>query len=116
MDPTVDEDIIVEILRRARKNQPREPVDGHEYERYRQDSPPRFDESPDVRQELPGMVRISWFSFQLSVIGESQRLNPTEAERGSRSRMKGYGLTGKAENRQAPPELANPQILPHRRR
>ena len=84
MDPTVDEDIIVEILRRAGKNQPREPVDGHEYERYREDSPSRFDESPDVRQELPGMVRISWFGFQLSVIGELQRLNPPGLDVGSR--------------------------------
>ena len=38
------------------------------------------------------MVRISWFGFQLSVIGESQRLNPTGPGCGSTSRMKGRDL------------------------
>ena len=60
MDPTLDEDIIVEILRGTGKNQPADPIDGHDDEPYRQDSPPRFDEFPNVRQEFPGAARIAW--------------------------------------------------------
>jgi len=68
----LDEHVIVEILRGTGKYQPADPIDGHEDEPNRQDSTPRFDEFPDVRQELPCAAWIAWFCLWLWAIEESQ--------------------------------------------
>ena len=59
------------------------------------------------------MVRSSWFGFQLSVIGESQRLNPTEPGCGSRSRMKGIDLRERPKIGRRRRSWSNPRFSSH---